>query len=83
MLSSVNTHFFLYLTISTFLLLCIVNLAEAAPVLIIRSIFHHRHLQPMDLPFPYGKLADKILNVNTDISYVKHEIDEGEVGRVI
>jgi len=38
-----------------FLLLCIAGLAASAPTT------YHRHL---DSPFPYGKLADKLLNVN-------------------
>lgn len=53
----INTHLSLYLAIFLFLL-CISDLAASTPV------FHRRHLQPTDPPFPYGRLVDKVLNIN-------------------
>ncbi|KAF8811214.1 hypothetical protein BYT27DRAFT_7184590, partial [Phlegmacium glaucopus] len=75
MLSFINTHISFYLTIFSFLL-CIANLAGSTPISI-NSDFHRRHLQPVDPPFPYGRLADKILNVN-HVSYMKRELDDCE-----
>jgi len=81
MLSFLNTHISFYLTIISFLL-CITDLAASAPTTI-GSDLHRRHLQPIDLPFPYGKLADEILNVNR-VSYImKRELDEREEDRVV
>ena len=54
-------------------LLCIAGLAASAP------ITHHRHHLLGDSgPFPYGKLADKLLNVN-DVSYMISNLDEDMV----
>jgi len=64
MLSFVNAHVSFYLA----LFLCLVDVAESAPA---SSAFHRRHLQPLNTPFPYGKLADRIFNVQyyMDIPY--------------
>ena len=47
-------------------LLCIAGLAASAPI-----TYHRHHLGP----FPYGKLADKLLNIN-DASYMIDDLDE-------
>ena len=52
-------------------LLCITGLATSAP------ITHYRH-HLVDSPFPYGKLTDRLLNVN-DISYIMDDLDEDMV----
>jgi hypothetical protein len=46
------------------------SLAASAPI-----TYHRHHLHPT---FPYGKLADKLLNVN-DISYMIDDLDEDMV----
>ena len=57
-------------------LLCIAGFAASA------SISHHRHRHHLDSsPFPYGKLADKLLNVN-DVSYVLDDDLDEEMVRV-
>lgn len=63
MFSFAKTHLSLYLLS---ILLCIAGLVVSAP-----TPYHRRQI---NIPFPYGKLADKILNVN-DVSYL---IDDRE-----
>ena len=63
MLSFANNQLSFYLVF----LLCIAGLAASAP------ITYHRH--QLDSPFPYGKLADKLLNAN-DVSYMIDDLDE-------
>jgi len=76
MLSFANTHLSFYLVF----LLCIAGLAASAP-----TAHHgnrHSHHRLNSGPFPYGKLADKILNVNDrnyDISYMIDDLDEDMV----
>ena len=62
MLSFANTHFSFYLFI-----LCIAGLAASAPI----TYRHH-----LDSPFPYGKLADKLLDVNIVSYTVDDDLDE-------
>ena len=50
---------------------CIASLAASAPVT------HHRHRLQSSL-FPYGKLADRILNVN-DASYIIEDLDDEDM----
>jgi hypothetical protein len=52
-------------------LLCIAGLATSAPL-----TYHRHHL--VDSPFPYGKLTDRLLNVN-DVSYMLDDLDEDMV----
>jgi hypothetical protein len=66
MLSFANTHLSFYLLF----LLGVAGLAASAPI-----TYHRHHL---DWPFPYGKLADKLLNVN-DVSYMIDDFDEDMV----
>ena len=69
MLSFANTRLSFYL-----FLLCLASLAASTP------ITYHRH-HPDSRPFPYGKLADKLLNVN-DISYMNDDLDDEDMVRV-
>lgn len=60
------------LSFNLFFLLCIAGLATSAP------ITHHRQ-RLLDTHFPYGKLADKLLNVNDrnyDVSDMIDDFDE-------
>ena len=68
-----------YLSFYFVFLLCIVQLVASLPAA--DSSFHRRHLQPIGPAFPYGKLADRILNVN-DVTYVKRDVDEREEDNV-
>jgi hypothetical protein len=63
MFALAKTHLSFYLLS---ILLCIAGLVLSAP-----TPYHRRQI---DTPFPYGKLADKILNVN-EVSYL---IDDRE-----
>jgi hypothetical protein len=54
-------------------LLCIAGLATSAP-----TLYHHPQLES-PRSFPYGKLADKLLNIN-DVSYMIDDLDEYMVG---
>ena len=69
MISFASTRLTFYLVF----LLCMAGLAASAP------ITYHRH--QLDSPFPYGKLADKLLNVN-DVSYMIDDLDEEGMVRV-
>ena len=69
MLSFANTRLSFYL-----FLLCLASLAASTP------ITYHRH-HPDSRPFPYGKLADKLLNVN-DISYMMDDDFDADMFRV-
>ena len=60
------------LSIYLLFLLCLAGLAASAP-----TIHHHPQLDSLG-SFPYGKLADKLLNVN-DVSYMIDNIDEDMV----
>ena len=60
--SFANTPPFFYLLF----LLCIAGLAASAP-----TTYH------LNSPFPYGKLADKILNVN-HVSYMIDDLDDDD-----
>ena len=51
-------------------LLCITSLAASAPI-----TYQRHHLLGDSGPFPYGKLADKLLNVN-DVSYIIDDLYE-------
>jgi hypothetical protein len=66
MLSFANAHLSFYLLF----LICMAGLAASAPI-----TYHRHHLNS---PFPYGKLADKLLNVN-DVSYIIDDLDEDMV----
>ena len=61
------------LSIYLLFLLCIAGLATSAP-----TIHHHPQLDSLG-SFPYGKLADKLLNVN-HVSYTIDDLDEYWVG---
>jgi len=65
-------HSFANTALSFYLLflLCMASLAVSAP-----TTYHRHHLHS---PFPYGKLADKLLNVN-DVSYMIDDFDEDTV----
>lgn len=80
MLSFAKTYLSFYFLAS---MLCTAGFVASAPTMSASESYHHRHhrhhLQAIDPPFPYGKLADKILNVN-DISYL---IDDREEDRVL
>jgi hypothetical protein len=54
-------------------LLCITGLVASAPI----TTTHRRHLDSQrSSSFPYGKLADRLLNVNDDVSYTMDDLDE-------
>jgi hypothetical protein len=65
MLSFSRTHLSFYLSF----ILYIACLVASAPT----PTTYHRH--QVDMPFPYGKLAEKMLNVN-DISYTIDDREE-------
>lgn len=69
MLAFAKTHLSFYLLA---FILCIAGFVISAPMSASRS--YHRHRQAIDPPFPYGKLADKTLNVN----HVSYMIDDRE-----
>ena len=69
MLSFANTQLSFYLLF----LLCMASIAASAP-----TTTYHRHLPSSSSSFPYGKLADKLLNVN-DVSYMIDDLDEDMV----
>jgi hypothetical protein len=74
MLSFANTHLSFYFL---FLLVCVANLVASAPT---HNSNHRHNLQSR--PFPYGKLADKLLHVNDrnyDVSYMIDDINEDMV----
>lgn len=72
MLSFTSLSF--YSRIFTFLLCSITCLVASAPTSMTTTSATAYHRRQIDLPFPYGKLADKILNVN-DVAYM---IDDRE-----
>lgn len=76
MLSFANNHLsFCFL----FLLVCVVSLVASAPTTSHNS--NHRH-NLHSRPFPYGKLADKLLHVNDrnyDVPYMIDDVNEDMV----
>ena len=62
------------LSIYFLFLLCIAGLAASAP-----TIYNHPQLDTLE-SFPYGKLADKLLNVNDGSYYMMDDLDEYLVG---
>ena len=67
-----------YLSFNLLFLLCIAGLAASSPI---TYNHHHRH-HLNSRSFPYGKLADKLLNVNDVSYYMTDDLHQDDMVRV-